>query len=333
MKSPQYYRVYETYLRCTPDVHITASRAFELILLEIKHLANNNENYETNLKRIMELNEKLFFKQMENYHSDSSSISDLKEDNLRYKIDEKRNITAMKKNQIIYHGKYELMSQTDKDKMMNKEDKAQLTKEERDFMNKFNKRNNIRFQTKQEQINQVNETKRIFKLTHMFQVQHENENKPIEAQYSDDIFKTWINAHKPEKRILNVLKLDRKIHRFKLKFLIQRYNIHSIKSKHKLDIGIRGKPDMELNYIYDLYQTIKLGEYLELGPRKNVENSVMSMEIEEGIWLEKVCINDENGDKTWRKIKNVDVLMKTDEIQPKEWKNWNWKKKTLDYVS
>jgi hypothetical protein len=234
-------------------------------------------------------------------------------------------VVAYKNQQIIYAGKYELMGQQEKDLMEGiKVKEKRIKEEEKKFLKEFNKRNRKLFKTTQERQNDAMNALKQYRLINLFKVQHEGEQEPIKSKYSNELFVKWMESHQIKELEINQLTLEMQIPRVKLKEMILRYHVHSIKSKFKLDLGIKAEKDVSMNYIYNLFNEIELGDLNENSVRMNNEESRLTMVLEEGITLEKICIKSDKQLAGKKMKKEVEMRLKEEKPEFKAWKTHKW---------
>jgi hypothetical protein len=324
MPSEVYKMVQKAKNKYGPNENYTAIESFKKIINEIFEIAKYFPDKESEIIKIIKRNENLFLKQRANYQNNNSSTS-IKEEKDYFKVNKKREVVAYKNQQIIYAGKYELMGQQEKDLMEGiKVKEKRIREEEKKFIKEFNKRNRKLFKTTQEKQNDAMNALKQYRLMNLFKVQHEGEQEPIKSKYSNELFVKWMESHQIKELEINQLTLEKQIPRVKLKEMILRYHVHAIKSKFKLDLGMKAEKDVNLNYIYNLFNEIELGDLNENSVRMNNEESRLTMVLEEGITLEKICIKSNKQLAGKKMKKEVEMRLKEEKPEFKAWKTHKW---------
>jgi len=324
MKSDVYMLVQSMKNQYGPNENLTAIESFRKVINEIFEIAKYFPDKEEDILKTIKRNENLFLKQKANYQNNNSSTS-ANEEKDYFKVNKKREVVAYKNQKIIYAGKYELMGQQEKDIMEGiKVKEKRIKEEEKKFLKEFNKRNSKPFKTIQEKQNEVMKALKQYRFANLFKVQHEGEQEPIKSKYSNELFVKWMESHQIKDVEINQLTLEKQIPRVKLKEMILRYHVHAIKSKFKLDLGIRAEKDANLNFIYNLFKEIELGDVNEDSVRMNNEESRLTMVLEEGIILEKICIKSEKQLAGKKMKKEVEMRLKEEKPEFKAWKTHKW---------
>jgi hypothetical protein len=283
------------------------------------------EELKDNVSRIIKINQQDYIFQQPNY---DSTLLEKKciEKSTKFNIKTNRQIEAVKDNQIIYQGRYENMKTVQQRQMRSKEEENKERKdlEKRFFLN-FNQRFNIRNMTIEEAMIQQKQALKQYVNKNLFKTwKPEVEEEPLKMKYSNERWLNWLKVHRIHYQILYTLKLDKIISTKQLKLLIQKYDIHLIKSKFKL-IGIHAKKIAGDYFYYRICNITSLGDLIENTFRKEQMNGELITEIESNIFIIQTFIHT-NVRISQNKQEILDLIGKEEnEVDFTLWKQYDWK--------
>jgi hypothetical protein len=257
---------------------------------------------------------------------------DIQIKNNYFKVNTNREISAIYGNNVIYTGKYNNMPNYIIDKMnTNQVDKFKIAAQEIKFMKEFSIRNKNKLAGKS-----ISEISNIMASQHALKkpifgtiipIQINSKAKYIgikTSPYTDKFWKEWYANYNISYKFMRILKLSKDINIREIKLLVEKYGIHAIYTKFRIN-GLNIDTMEGEYYIYKLYTTNKIGELFETAFYRENLNGSLYIRIRDGITIISKIIN--TNTKLLNKHNNMSALEKLNDnnYEFTYWNKYNWK--------
>lgn len=290
-----------------------------LLMLAKNALSTNTESV---IDRIIDTNKSQYFFPEPNY--DSALLDKQTKVKTNYfQVNKNREITGINKNQVIFKGKYEKYNKTTAIQMMDEtkieENKKKL---ETSFIINFSNRFIQRNATIQQNLINQQKALKTYVNNNLFKTwKPEEQIEPVKLKYSNERWKSWLNAHRIQYQVLKTIKLDIIIPNRQLKLLVEKYGIHVIKTKFKIR-GLSRESRRGDYWFYKLCERLTLGELIEPTIRRSQMIHDQINEIQQGIYVIQTIL--ETNQKLVQNINEL-KLLRNEKPRFEKWKMVNWK--------
>lgn len=290
-----------------------------LLMLAKNALSTNTESA---IDRIIDTNKSQYFFSEPNY--DSALLDKQTRIKTNYfQVNKNREVTGIKDNQVIFKGKYEKYNKTIAINMMDKtkveENKKKL---ETSFITNFSNRFIQRNATIQQNLINQQRALKTYVNNNLFKTWiPEEQIEPVKLKYSNERWKSWLNAHRIQYQVLKTIKLDIIIPCKQLKLLIEKYGIHVIKTKFRIR-GLSRESKRGDYWFYKLCDRVTLGELIEPTIRRSQMVHDQINEIQQGIYVIQTIL--ETNQKLTQNLNEL-KLLRNEKPRFENWMKVNWK--------